>query len=170
MIKSIHPRFLKRTLAFIFVFGLTFLNFISPSWAKRPPEIRNQQDLNLQQDMHGQDLSGNEFVKFDLHGFNFSDSNLQGAVFNNSKLNEATLNGANLTDALAYATDFSNADLSNVNFTNALLMESNFEGAKIDGADFTDAVLSRIQQKDLCEIANGVNKNTGESTEYSLGC
>ena len=49
-------------------------------------------------------------------------------------------------------------------------MESNFEGAKIDGADFTNAVLSRIQQKELCEIAKGTNSSTGESTEYSLGC
>ena len=40
----------------------------------------------------------------------------------------------------------------------------------IDGADFTNAVLSRIQQKELCEIANGTNSSTGESTEYSLGC
>ena len=78
--------------------------------------------------------------------------------------------GANLRDALAYATDFTDADLSDVNFTNALLMESNFEGAKIDGADFTDAVLSRTQQKQLCAIANCTNSSTGESTEYSLGC
>ena len=38
------------------------------------PEIRNQQDLDLDPDMHGQDLSGNEFVKFDLNyifDFNF---------------------------------------------------------------------------------------------------
>jgi len=150
------------------VFSL-FMNS-QPSWAKRPPEIRNQDDLNISKDMHGQDLSGNEFVKFDLNGFDFSQSNLEGAVFNNSKLQNATLNGANLSDALAYATDFTDADLSDVNFTNALLMESNFEGAKIDGADFTDAVLSRIQQKELCEIANGTNSSTGESTEYSLGC
>ena len=61
-------------------FGILFSNFVNSAWAKRPPEIRNQQDLDLKQDMHGQDLSGNEFVKFDLHGFNFSDSNLQGAA------------------------------------------------------------------------------------------
>ena len=85
-------------------------------------------------------------------------------------MQNATLNGANLSYALAYATDFTDADLSDVNFTNALLMESNFEGAKIDCADFTNAVLSRIQQKELCEIANGTNSSTGESTEYSLGC
>ena len=151
-------------------FGILFSNFVNSAWAKRPPEIRNQQELDLTQDMHDKDLSGNEFVKFNLNGFNFSNSNLQGAVFNNSKLNNASLNGADLTDALAYATDFTDADLTDVNFTNALLMESNFDGAKIDGADFTDAVLSRIQQKDLCKKANGINSSTGESTEYSLGC
>ena len=170
MIKTIRFSLIKNTIISILVFGILFSNFVNSAWAKRPPEIRNQQDLDLKQDMHGQDLSGNEFVKFDLHGFNFSDSNLQGAVFNNSKLNNASLSGADLTDALAYATDFTDADLTDVNFTNALLMESNFDGAKIDGADFTDAVLSRIQQKELCKIASGVNSNTGESTEYSLGC
>jgi len=170
MIKSIQTSFIKKTLISMLVFGIFFFHNVSEAFAKRPPEIRNQQDLDLEQDMHGQDLSGNEFVKFDLNGFNFNDSNLQGAVFNNSKLNNATLSGANLTDALAYATDFTGADLSGVNFTNALLMESNFDGAKIDGADFTDAVISRIQQKELCAKANGVNPITGESTEYSLGC
>ncbi len=170
MIKSIHFSLIKNIIISILAFGILFSNFVNSAWAKRPPEIRNQQDLDLTPDMHGQDLSGNEFVKFDLNGFNFSNSNLQGAVFNNSKLNNASLSGADLTDALAYATDFTDADLTDVNFTNALLMESNFDGAKIDGADFTDAVLSRIQQKDLCKKANGVNSNTGESTEYSLGC
>ena len=170
MIKSISFQSLKNGLITIFFIGILFFNFINSAWAKRPPEIRNQQDLDLEQDMHGMDLSGNEFVKFDLNGFNFSKSNLEGAVFNNSNLKNASFNGANLTDALAYATDFSNADLSDVNFTNALLMESNFEGAKIDGADFTNAVISRIQQKQLCKIANGSNSTTGESTQYSLGC
>ena len=170
MLKSIRFSLIKNVLTIFLLFGLFFSNFVNSAWAKRPPEIRNQQDLDLDQDMHGQDLSGNEFVKFDLKGFNFSESNLQGAVFNNSKLNNSNFIGANLTDALAYATDFTDADLSDVNFTNALLMESNFDGAKIDGADFTDAVISRIQQKELCKIANGINSITGESTEYSLGC
>ena len=170
MIKSINFYSLMNALISLIFVGILFFNSVNSAWAKRPPEIRNQQELNLEPDMHGQDLSGNEFVKFDLNGFNFSKSNLEGAVFNNSKLQNAILTGANLRDALAYATDFTDADLSDVNFTNALLMESNFKGAKIDGADFTDAVLSRIQQKELCEIAIGTNSSTGESTEYSLGC
>ncbi|AAP99894.1 MULTISPECIES: pentapeptide repeat-containing protein [Prochlorococcus] len=143
---------------------------VPESWAKRPPEIRNQDDLNITQDMHGQDLSGYEFVKFDLRGINFRDSNLTGAVFNNSKLNGADLHGANLKDALAYASDFEDADLTDSNLSNALLMESSFNNAIIEGADFTDAVLSRIQQKQLCSIADGTNSSTGISTSYSLGC
>ena len=103
MIKSIQFSLIKNTLIYLMIFGILFFNFVNTAWAKRPPEIRNQQDLDLEQDMHGQDLSGNEFVKFDLNGFNFSESNLQGAVFNNSKLNNAKLSGADLTDALAYA-------------------------------------------------------------------
>ncbi len=140
------------------------------TWAKRPPEIRNQDELNISQDMHGQDLHGYEFVKFDLNGIDFSESDLTGAVFNNSKLNKTVFHGANLKDALAYASDFEQADLSDANLTNSLLMESNFDNALIDGADFTDAVLSRIQQKQLCSIATGTNPSTGVSTSYSLGC
>ena len=141
-----------------------------PVAAKRPPEIRNQEELNISQDMHAQDLSGYEFVKFDLNNINFSESDLRGAVFNNSKLNGADLHGADMTDALAYATNFDGSNLSDVNLTNALLMESSFKDAKITGADFTDAVLSRIQQKQLCSIADGTNSVTGVSTTYSLGC
>ena len=144
--------FLSRFQVF-FVFGFLLLSLFFgalTTWAKRPPEIRNQEDLNISQDMHAQNLSGYEFVKFDLRGIDFSNSNLTGAVFNNSKLNGADLHGANLQDALAYATDFEASDLSDANLSNSLLMESSFDSALIEGADFTDAVLSRIQQKQLC--------------------
>ena len=138
--------------------------------AKRPPEIRNQEELNISSDMSSQDLSGSDFVKLDLKGINFSESNLTGAVFNNSKLNNANFYGAQLNDSLAYATDFEGADLRDVDFTGALLMESTFTNALIDGADFTDAVISRIQQKELCSMASGTNSKTEEDTSYSLGC
>ncbi len=152
----------------LFVLGMFIA--VPDTLAKRPPEIRNQEDLNLSQDMHGQDLNGYEFVKYDLRGIDFSESNLSGVVFNNSQLNGADLHGANLTDALAYASDFEDSNLSDANLTNSLLMESNFDNALIEGADFTDAVLSRIQQKQLCSVASGTNANTGVSTRYSLGC
>ena len=157
--------------AFFIAFLLVFLLLPAQlTWAKRPPEIRNQEELNISQDMHGQNLSGYEFVKFDLRGIDFSDSDLTGAVFNNSQLNGADFHGANLKDALAYASNFDQADLTDANLTNSLLMESSFENALIDGADFTDAGLSRIQQKQLCGIAAGTNSVTGASTRYSLGC
>ena len=75
------------------VFGLILsvvLIFPAQSvFARTPAEIRNQEELNISQDMSSQDLSGNDFVKLDLKGINFSESNLTGAVFNNSKLNGA---------------------------------------------------------------------------------
>ncbi|KGG15168.1 MULTISPECIES: pentapeptide repeat-containing protein [unclassified Prochlorococcus] len=154
----------------ILLFVLTVVIGAPEVWAKRPPEIRNQDDLKISKDMHEMDLSGYEFVKFDLKGIDFSGSDLKGAVFNNSKLNGADLHGANLQDALAYASDFEDSDLSDANLTNALLMESNFENTLIEGTDFTDAVLSRIQQKQLCSMASGTNSSTGIDTTYSLGC
>jgi len=143
---------------------------VQSAFARTPAEIRNQEELNISQDMSSQDLSGNDFVKLDLKGINFSESNLTGAVFNNSKLNGADLHGAQLNDSLAYATDFDGADLSDGDFNGALLMESTFTDALIDGADFTDAVISRIQQKELCSMASGTNSKTEEDTSYSLGC
>ena len=157
----------------IFFAALLIFVLIFPAqsvFAKRPPEIRNQEELNISSDMSSQDLSGSDFVKLDLKGINFSESNLTGAVFNNSKLNNADLHGAQLNDSLAYATDFEGADLRDVDFTGALLMESTFTNALIEGADFTDAVISRIQQKELCSMASGINSRTDEDTSYSLGC
>tara|TARA_Y100001968_G_scaffold110606_1_gene100101 strand:+ start:25 stop:537 length:513 start_codon:yes stop_codon:yes gene_type:complete len=164
--------FISEFKAFVFAILLIFV-LIFPSqsvFAKRPPEIRNQEELNISSDMSSQDLSGSDFVKLDLKGVNFSESNLTGVVFNNSKLNNADLHGAQLIDSLAYATDFEGADLRDVDFTGALLMESTFSNALIEGADFTDAVISRIQQKELCSMASGTNSKTDEDTSYSLGC
>ena len=165
---SLSIRMQSLVCSLLLVFVLIFPSSIA--MAKRPPEIRNQEDLKITKDMHGQDLNGYEFVKFDLRGIDFSESDLRGAVFNNSKLKGADFHGANLKDALAYASDFEDADLTDVNFVNALLMESSFTNARIEGADFTDAVISRIQQKELCSIAEGTNSSTGVETSYSLGC
>ena len=163
-ISDFKAMFFAVLLVFAFIFPAQSVN------ARTPAEIRNQEELNISQDMSSQDLSGNDFVKLDLKGINFSESNLTGAVFNNSKLNGADLHGAQLNDALAYATDFEGADLRDVDFNGALLMESTFTDALIEGADFTDAVISRIQQKELCSMASGANSKTGEDTSYSLGC
>ena len=159
-----------KAIVFVVILSVVLILPVQSVFARTPAEIRNQEELNISQDMSSQDLSGNDFVKLDLKGINFSESNLTGAVFNNSKLNGADLHGAQLNDALAYATDFEGADLRDVDFNGALLMESTFTDALIEGADFTDAVISRIQQKELCSMASGANSKTGEDTSYSLGC
>ena len=138
--------------------------------AKTPPEIRNQDELMISNDMHGKDLNSFEFVKLDLRNIDFGEADLRAAIFNNSQLQGANLKGADLEDAVAFACNFEGADLRDANFTQALLMESNFDSALIEGADFTDAVISRIQQKQLCSIADGINSNSQVSTSYSLGC
>ena len=53
----------------LFLSGLLVLACFLPFGevsAKTPPEIRNQDELKLSQDMHGKDLNGYEFVKLDL--------------------------------------------------------------------------------------------------------
>ena len=151
-------------------FTIVVLTPIEGVFAKRPPETRNQEQLEISADMHGRDLNGYEFVKVDLRGIDLSESDLRGAVFNNSKLEGVNLKGADLQDVVAFASSFEDADLRDVNFTNALLMESTFKGSLIEGADFTNAVINRIQLKQLCEKANGTNSQSGQDTSYSLGC
>ena len=157
-----------------FLFLCVLLIFVSlptdGAWAKRPPETRNQDEIQITQDMHGRDLNGYEFIKADLRGVDLSETDLRGAVFNNSLLNGSDLRGANMKDVLAYSTDFEEADLRDANLSNALLMESSFTNAKIEGADFSDAIINRIQQKQLCERAEGTNSSSGTTTLYSLGC
>ncbi len=157
----------------LFLLGILFLALLLPFQdvsAKTPPEMRNQDELKISQDMHGKDLSGYEFVKLDLRNVDFGEADLRASIFNNSQLQGADLRGADLEDAVAFACDFDETDLRDTNFTQALLMESHFENANIEGADFTDAVVSRIQLKQLCSLAEGTNTTTGISTSYSLGC
>jgi len=159
-----------RAILFLSVLTLCLFAFSPQAWAKTPPEIRNQDELVITQDMHGRNLNGYEFVKTDLRGVDLSESDLRGAVFNNSQLQGSNLRGADLEDVVAFASLFEGADLRDVNFTDALLMESSFVDASIEGADFTNAVVNRIQQKQLCSIAEGINSSTGVETRYSLGC
>ncbi len=161
-------RFRSLILSTLLVLCLLFPT--SQVWAKRPPETRNQEKIQISQDMHGRDLSGYEFIKVDLRGIDLSETDLTGAVFNNSLLEGTNLRSAQMKDVLAYSTDFNGADLRDANLTNALLMESSFTDASIEGADFTDAIVNRIQLKKLCSIAEGSNPSTGVSTSYSLGC
>ena len=164
---------LLKTLTRLFFLTVLLIIILIPAeqvWAKRPPETRNQEEIKITKDMHGRDLNGHEFIKADLRGVDLGESDLRGAVFNNSLLQGANLQGADMKDLLAYSTDFDDSDLRGANLTNALLMESSFNNAKIDGADFSEAIINRIQQKKLCERAEGTNGSSGITTLYSLGC
>jgi len=161
-----------RNLFFIGILLLVTFTFLPTQsvLAKRPPETRNQEEIQITPDMHGRDLNGYEFIKADLRGVDLSGSDLRGAVFNNSLLEGTNLRGADMKDVLAYSTDFDEADLRDANLTNALLMESSFTNANIEGTDFSDAIINRIQQKQLCARAEGSNPSSGIDTYYSLGC
>ena len=163
-------RSLKQIIFSLLLISFLIIPFAEEVSAKTPPEIRNQDELKITENMQGQDLSGFEFIKLDLRGFDFSEANLRGAIFNNSRLEGANLQGADLEDTVAFASNFEGADLRDANLTQALLMESKFSNALIDGADFTDAVVSRIQLKELCSIAIGTNSKSQIDTDYSLGC
>lgn len=118
----------------------------------------------------GQILQEAEFANTNLDAANFSNTDLRGAVFNGCSLIEANFHGANFGNGIAYLSDFKNADLTDAIFTEALLLRSLFNNAKIEGADFSFAILDRLQQKQLCDRASGVNSITGIPTKASLGC
>jgi hypothetical protein len=51
-----------------------------------------------------------------------------------------------------------------------MMLRSTFTDVNIAGADFSDAILGKLQQKELCKIATGTNSKTGVATRDSLAC
>jgi uncharacterized protein YjbI with pentapeptide repeats len=126
-------------------------------------------------DINGQDFSGKNlqtavFTTAKMDKTNFSGTDLTGVVISSSTLNYTNLHGANLTQGLLDQVRFVNADLSDAIFFEAMMLRSTFTDVNIEGADFTDAILGKLQQKELCKIATGVNSKTGIATRDSLEC
>ncbi|NET52098.1 MAG: pentapeptide repeat-containing protein, partial [Merismopedia sp. SIO2A8] len=75
---------------------------------------------------------------------------------------------------LRYATldsaQFRRANLKNANLEGAYAFRTNFEGADVEGADFTNVLLDNEMYELLCEIASGVNPETGRATRDTLDC
>ncbi len=118
----------------------------------------------------GQNLQTAVFTNAKLDDTNFSDADLIGVVISSSILNRTNLHGANLSQGLLDQVRFVGADLSNAIFVEAMMLRSTFKNVNIQGADFSGAILGKLQQKQLCEIADGVNPKTGIATRASLDC
>lgn len=126
-------------------------------------------------ELNGQDFSGKNlqtavFTTAKLDDTNFSGADLTGVVISSSTLNRTNLHGANVSQGLLDQVRFVGADLSDAIFVEAMMLRSTFTDVNIAGADFTDAILGKLQQKELCKTATGVNSKTGVATRDSLGC
>jgi uncharacterized protein YjbI with pentapeptide repeats len=122
------------------------------------------------QDFSGKDLKTAVFTTAKLDDTNFSGADLTGVVISSSTLNRTNLHGANVSQGLLDQVRFVGADLSDAIFTEAMMLRSTFTDVNIAGADFSDAILGKLQQKELCKIATGTNSKTGIATRDSLAC
>ena len=126
-------------------------------------------------DLTGQDFSGKnlqtaEFTTSKLDRTNFSGADLTGVVISSAILKSTNFHGANVTQGLLDQVRFVSADLSDAIFVEAMMLRSTFKDVNIAGADFSGAILGKLQQKELCKIATGVNPKTGVATRDSLEC
>ncbi|MEO0947309.1 MAG: pentapeptide repeat-containing protein [Cyanobacteria bacterium J06641_5] len=164
---------------FSYTIGLAIaalLILLAPQWARaqanqyyEPPSSYSNAELP-DRDFSGKVLQMTEFSNTNLRRSKFKAADLRGAVMSASSLRDADLTGANLAYALAERVDFGGANLSDTIWTEAVLLFSTFENTEIAGADFTDAILDGAQVKELCQVARGVNPQTGIATRDSLGC
>jgi len=121
-------------------------------------------------DLHGQDLSKSSIAGATARDANLSDVDLHGTVLTLSDLKGSNLNGINLTDTLSDRVNFQKTDLRNALLVNMIASGSSFAGAQIEGSDFSYAVLDSDDQRNLCQIADGINPVTGIATRDSLEC
>jgi uncharacterized protein YjbI with pentapeptide repeats len=162
------PTIIALILAFILSFPSNALAAGGTSQYK-PSLSYDNAELNGQ-DFSGKDLKTAVFTTAKLDDTNFSGADLTGAVISSSTLNRTNLHGVNLSQGLLDQVRFVGADLSDAVFVEAMMLRSTFTDVNIAGADFSDAILGKLQQKELCKIATGTNSKTGVATRDSLAC
>jgi uncharacterized protein YjbI with pentapeptide repeats len=122
------------------------------------------------EDFSGKNLQTAEFTSANLDNTNFSGADLTGVVLSSLVLNNTNFHAANVTQGLVDQVRFVGTDLSDAIFVEAMMLRSTFKDVNIKGTDFSDAILGKLQQKELCKIADGVNPKTGVATRDSLAC
>ena len=166
-------QYLFKSLLALFV--VVLISFFQPLSAKAVLSVGDEVPNYVRSqitgiDLHGQDLSKSSIAGSSARDANLSNVDLHGTVVTLADLKGANLNSIDLTDTLSDRVNFQKTDLRNAVLVNMIASGSSFAGALIEGADFSYSVLDNDDQKNLCEIAEGINPVTGVSTRDSLEC
>ena len=152
---------------------LIILGSMPSAWAQAnlyPPPLSFSHAELKGRDFLGEALQAAEFSNANLERARFNQAALQGAIFSGSVAMDTNFHGADFSTGMLDFMSFTRSDLSDAVLVDTILLQSTFEDVDITGADFSGAILDKSQVRQLCEIASGVNSQTGVETRASLGC